>query len=1552
MELIISEKQPTVCLNMIVKNESHIIRETLEMLCNKIKFSYWVISDTGSTDNTREIIQGFFNEKKIPGELHNHEWKDFAHNRTLAINEAFGKTDLLFVFDADDEIHGNFRIPDIVDADAYLLQFGSSLGVAYSRILLVNNKIRWEYKSVLHEYINCLKPDPKIASLIGDYYVVSGRRGSRNFDPNKYLKDAMILEEAHGKALKDNDELYLRYAFYCANSYRDCGRAEDAIKWYKITLTQNNWEQEKYNCCLYIYNCLKQLSREEEGFYYLVESFKYDTERIECLHILVEHYLNKKMYNVAYNYYRNCRLFYENNYLKSQLFTTVKLFIENEKYNIYFPFNMILLADKTKDYPEATVTIAKMFEIIFTKKYIQGIPEIYIGNTLYNLQYFIDVCIKEIPNFLNLFQHYIIFLLENKFNLSKYSHFMDIYLKYGIKYQQVTNIVKTTSNEKYKTSNKILFYAGFSFVEWNYSYSMNNALGGSETAVAFLASMFPKNYEIYVAGTVKEEKIDNVTYVNLNTLNEMINNKVIFNTVIVSRYLGFYEMFNKALFYKSYIWAHDVDLNSYGTNKTVKDILTEWSDRINGCICQTKWHSELYLNKYPQLSKKLIIINNGILTQLFSHVNTKKPNRFLYTSCTDRGLNRLLELWPNILQHLPDAELIVSGYNPFPHNELEVELKQIMDKYPNSVKHVGKLNRSELYNLMSTSEYWLYPTNWPETSCITALEMLANEVICLYYPIAGLVDTMNNQGKQIFHDNEIATLLSLTPDEKTELRKNGKEYALSCSWDNRAKLWRQQIMDKKLWIFYYDNNFEIRLSIEYLLNMNNSEYIVEVTNNKEYILSKWPDRLTFVCVLFDNDIINHLTNCEISILNTEPLNITARLNTFMSYSKYMSNYQIYDYSKSNIKILKATGFTNNIEYLPYIVDAKEKQQLENLYKNIKKVYDFGLVYNWIDKKGTQTLPITPPRRNRVLEWLVNNGYTINIIAGFDEIRDIEMAKCRVILNIHGQLNENPYPPDDERTQIFEHMRCDRLLESGFQILAEESYELDEEYIRKYPNLKIIKYDDFFKVSTYERIFSMSPHTINETITDKRETGKREAEKYCFIHNCNLPNIGIDKLEEHVALLNSSGLIKDLKNVFINNIGVPIDTNYYKKYSSKYIITNYSSDTELYEMPTINKMKLFSELNPNCYILYLHSKGISYDKNSLRYKNVNDWNKMMTYFLVEKHSICIEKLSEGYDIVGCNYLPETTAYLSHFSGNFWWAQTNYLKTIDKLDDTRRSKPEAEFWPFYKNPKHFEIYSSNIEHYYRDYSRELYCDKPILNLSTNTNVDVNNSLCFVISNNTYISRDKNLVYIKKYVDNIQRIYNNSFIIICNNETTDSEHLSNVKNMLLDYKNIVILNNDTNYKCQIGNYAFSIKWLFDNNMLNHSYYVFTESKFILEKSFDFNILQNKDLKVSRFFLWFESMNNENINNILQTIDIHNKKVLINLCEYCNFIIRNDSVNKLYDYIQKCLSKIPYEKKLYEILFGCILDEIQITDYRINGVRFEDNYWYNNGYFLKHSE
>ena len=88
----------TLCLNMIVKNESHIIEQTLNNIVNNIKIDYWVISDTGSTDNTKEIIQNFFNKKSINGELHCDKWRDFGYNRTRALQHAYNKTDYLLIF--------------------------------------------------------------------------------------------------------------------------------------------------------------------------------------------------------------------------------------------------------------------------------------------------------------------------------------------------------------------------------------------------------------------------------------------------------------------------------------------------------------------------------------------------------------------------------------------------------------------------------------------------------------------------------------------------------------------------------------------------------------------------------------------------------------------------------------------------------------------------------------------------------------------------------------------------------------------------------------------------------------------------------------------------------------------------------------------------------------------------------------------------------------------------------------------------------------------------------------------------------------------------------------------------------------------------------------------------------------------------------------------------------------------------------------------------------------------------------------------------------------
>ena len=216
---------------MIVKNESHIIKKTLINIIKYVKLDYWVICDTGSSDNTINIIQNFFDELNIPGELHKHTWRDFSYNRNLALSKAFNKTDFVFIFDADDEIHGNFKIPYLKN-DSYSVKFGG--GFSYNRICIINNRKKWKYFGVLHEIIICQENASICENIEGDYYFISGRKGSRSKNPDKYLNDAMILE-----AYQNESEQWLknRYAFYCAQSYKDSKIYDKALYWYKNNRT-------------------------------------------------------------------------------------------------------------------------------------------------------------------------------------------------------------------------------------------------------------------------------------------------------------------------------------------------------------------------------------------------------------------------------------------------------------------------------------------------------------------------------------------------------------------------------------------------------------------------------------------------------------------------------------------------------------------------------------------------------------------------------------------------------------------------------------------------------------------------------------------------------------------------------------------------------------------------------------------------------------------------------------------------------------------------------------------------------------------------------------------------------------------------------------------------------------------------------------------------------------------------------------------------------------------------------------------------------------------
>ena len=353
-------KKPTICLNMIVKNEAAVIIKTLENIHKYIDIDYWVISDTGSTDSTQDIIKNFFYKKGIPGELVHHEWKNFGYNRSKALECAYGKTDYVFIFDADDSIYGDFKLPfydnDKLYADRYMLKMGT--GLEYLRPLLINNQKHWMFKGVLHEFLSNMEPVNEDQTILGNYYIDSGRTGNRSQNPTKYYDDAIILEKAYAEEMKLPDQgLSGRYAFYCGRSYKDAGKkySDKAIEWYKISLTSNNWVQEKYYSALEIGIIYKEQNNTKESLHYWFKTLEYDIERMEGLIFIIDHFYQEGLHilvNALYHKFKNTKckninekLFVIKNMYNDRLefFNGISAYYANDKQSGYECCKQVLL---------------------------------------------------------------------------------------------------------------------------------------------------------------------------------------------------------------------------------------------------------------------------------------------------------------------------------------------------------------------------------------------------------------------------------------------------------------------------------------------------------------------------------------------------------------------------------------------------------------------------------------------------------------------------------------------------------------------------------------------------------------------------------------------------------------------------------------------------------------------------------------------------------------------------------------------------------------------------------------------------------------------------------------------------------------------------------------------------------------------------------------------------------------------------------------------------------------------------------------------------------
>ena len=290
---------PRLCLNMIVKNESRIIRRLLESVAPII--DSYCICDTGSTDDTIAIIEEFFTSKGIPGKTPREPFRDFAHNRSFALKQCESMpVDYILLLDADMifQLGAGITSEDFkrgLTHDAYHMFQGTDT-FYYKNARLVKNSIGASYWGVTHEYLKT--PEGTTYGLIDKPRAFINDVGDGGSKADKFERDIRLLL----KGLEDNPNND-RYTFYLANSYRDHGDNDLAIEYYKKRIEIGGWQEEVWHSYYSIGKCYRAKGDMLNAVHWWMEAYQFFPKRVENLYEIISHYRQIGKNQIAYMFY-------------------------------------------------------------------------------------------------------------------------------------------------------------------------------------------------------------------------------------------------------------------------------------------------------------------------------------------------------------------------------------------------------------------------------------------------------------------------------------------------------------------------------------------------------------------------------------------------------------------------------------------------------------------------------------------------------------------------------------------------------------------------------------------------------------------------------------------------------------------------------------------------------------------------------------------------------------------------------------------------------------------------------------------------------------------------------------------------------------------------------------------------------------------------------------------------------------------------------------------------------------------------------------------------
>lgn len=231
-------------LVMIVKNESHRIRETLESV--KPGIDSWTIVDTGSTDGTQEIIRDVM--AGMPGHLHAAPFVDFATTRNLAFSLA-PRDHWRLVLSGDAIVHNAAALRGFTSSHSAHYIRSRMGGIEYDTARLT--KRPWHYKGAVHEHP--VGPGPVGPRVPGVYVEHLAQAGSKTSVWEHHLH----LFAAAPKTPRN--------MFYRAQTLDCLGRYNEAASVYLERAAAGGWDEEEFVAMLRAGQCFERLDLRHEA---------------------------------------------------------------------------------------------------------------------------------------------------------------------------------------------------------------------------------------------------------------------------------------------------------------------------------------------------------------------------------------------------------------------------------------------------------------------------------------------------------------------------------------------------------------------------------------------------------------------------------------------------------------------------------------------------------------------------------------------------------------------------------------------------------------------------------------------------------------------------------------------------------------------------------------------------------------------------------------------------------------------------------------------------------------------------------------------------------------------------------------------------------------------------------------------------------------------------------------------------------------------------------------------------------------------------------------